>query len=812
MSASDANIESPLVDDKPSYRTYRTCHRVVASALVLACGLVATALLWRVAQQDDTRRLQSRLDFRVQRICAAIQARMVGHEQVLRSGASWVAASGGVTRSQWREYVQHLQLERSFPGFQGVGWARYVPAQQREAFEHALRAEGLPDYAVRPEGERPGHGPVTYLEPNSERNLRAHGFDMLSEPVRRKAMERGRDSGEAAITGKLTLTSEAPVSGVNGFLMFVPVYGRPVGELRGAEQRRAALLGWVNSPFRIGDLLQGAVGPHREELNLRLYDGTEPRAEALMHDDGHLDEGLALAGLAPVTRTLQLPGHAWTLEFTPLQGLRDGAPRWLLPFIGLAGAGISMLLATLTWLLMGRVAQARREQARLRLVALTDPLTGLPNRMLLQQRLAEVVAQCVRTGTQGAVLFVDLDNFKFVNDSNGHHAGDAVLRVQARRLAGTVRAGDVVARLGGDEFCIVLRGAGDSMEAEAVRVAERVIAVVSDPVEVEGRIAQMGASVGIAMIPRDGADTAALLRRADTAMYRAKLGGKQRWCFFGEELDLAATRRAAAERLVREALRQGRLQLHYQPVVDLADGRTVAAEALLRLPQENTAQVSTGELVAVAEQCGLIGALGAWVLDAACAQLGAWQAEGACTLRLAVNVSARQFHDQGFVAQLRRALSTHRVDPAGLELELTETALLSDQAQVQRTMLELRELGVTLVLDDFGTGYSSLSHVRDFPVSKIKIDRRFVFAPDGGLADAGITRAIVALGHGMGAAVVAEGIETEAQRHALREQGCLLGQGWLFGAALPAQEFRRRFGTGWEASAAATRAGAFQPA
>jgi diguanylate cyclase (GGDEF)-like protein len=809
MSASDANIESPLVDDKPSHRTW---HRAVAAILVLACGLATTALLWHVAQRDDIRRLQSRLDFRVQRISAAIQERMAGHEQVLRSSASWVAASGGVTRSQWREYVRHLGLEQSFPGFQGVGWARYVPAQQRAAFEHALRAEGLPDYAVRPEGERPGYGPVTYLEPNNEHNLRAQGFDMLSDPVRRAAMEQARDSGEAAVTGKLKLASEAQQSGANGFLLFVPVYSRHVDELHDAGQRRAALLGWVNSPFRIGDLLQGALGADRRDLNLRLYDGPSARPDALMHDDGLLEEGQALAGLAPVTRTLRVPGHAWTLEFTPLRGLLEGAPRWPLPFIGLAGAGISVLLATLTWLLMARMAQARREQARLRLVALTDQLTGLPNRTLLQQRLAEVVEQCARTGTQGAVLFVDLDNFKFVNDSDGHHAGDAVLRVQARRLAGTVRAGDVVARLGGDEFCIVLRGAGDGMEAEAVRVAERVIAVVSDPVEIEGRIAQMGASVGIAMIPRDGADTAALLRHADTAMYRAKFSGKQRWCFFGEELDLAATRRTAAERLVREALRQGRLQLHYQPVVDLADGRAVAAEALLRLPQQSAAPVSTGELVAVAEQCGLIGALGAWVLDAACAQLGAWQAEGAGALRLAVNVSARQLHDQGFVAQLRRALSTHRVDPARLELELTETALLSDQAQVLRTMLELRELGVTLVLDDFGTGYSSLSHVRDFPISKIKIDRRFVFAPDGGLADAGITGAIVALGHGMGAAVVAEGIETEAQRHALREQGCLLGQGWLFGAALPAEEFRRRFGTGWEAGAAAAPGAAIQPA
>jgi diguanylate cyclase (GGDEF)-like protein len=432
-------------------------------------------------------------------------------------------------------------------------------------------------------------------------------------------------------------------------------------------------------------------------------------------------------------------------------------------------------------------------------VALTDQLTGLPNRVLLQQHLAEVVARCARTRTQGAVLFVDLDNFKFVNDSDGHHAGDAVLRVQALRLAGSLRAGDVVARLGGDEFCIVLADVSDGLEA--VRVAERAIALVSEPVEIEGCVAQISASVGIAMIPRDGADTAALLRHADTAMYRAKLSGKQGWCFFGEELDAAAARRTAVERLVRRALAQRGLELHYQPVVDLADGRTLGAEALLRLPQPGGAPVPTGELVAVAEQCGLIGALGAWVLDAACAQLGAWQAAGAGALRLAVNVSARQLHDRRFVEQLRCALDTHRVDPARLELELTETALMADQGQALRTMYELRELGVALVLDDFGTGYSSLSHVRDFPISKIKIDRRFVYAPSGGLADAGITQAIIALGHGMGAAVVAEGVETEAQRNALREQGCLIGQGWLFGPALPAAEFQQRFGVAWEHSA-----------
>jgi CHASE1-domain containing sensor protein len=223
---SSAQKEFPPVGDKLLQRYGR---RTAAAGLVLACGLAATTLLWRVVQEDDTRRLQARLDFRVQRISAAIQARMVGHEQVLRSSGSLVATFGGVTRGQWRDYVQQLELQRGFPGFQGMGWARYVPQEQRAAFERELRAEGVDGYAVRPEGERPGYGPVTYLEPNNERNLRAHGFDMLSEPVRRAAMERARDSGQTAVTGKLKLASEAQQSGVNGFLMYVPVYRRGAG-------------------------------------------------------------------------------------------------------------------------------------------------------------------------------------------------------------------------------------------------------------------------------------------------------------------------------------------------------------------------------------------------------------------------------------------------------------------------------------------------------------------------------------------------------------------------------------------------------
>jgi EAL domain-containing protein (putative c-di-GMP-specific phosphodiesterase class I) len=272
-------------------------------------------------------------------------------------------------------------------------------------------------------------------------------------------------------------------------------------------------------------------------------------------------------------------------------------------------------------------------------------------------------------------------------------------------------------------------------------------------------------------------------------MYRAKLGGKQRHGFFGAELEAAAARRAEVERLVRQALQEARFELHYQPVVELDSGRIVGAEALLRLPQPGAATpVSTAELVAVAEQCGLIGTLGAWVVETACAQLGAWQAAGAHELRLAVNLSARQLHDRRFVERLHEALARHGVNARQFELELTETALLVDQEQARRAMLQLRSLGAALVLDDFGTGYSSLSHLKDFPINKIKIDRRFVFGPDGGLGDAGITQAIVALGRSLGVTVVAEGIETEAQRDFLAEQGCPLGQGFLFGKPVPAAE------------------------
>ncbi|WP_157271311.1 putative bifunctional diguanylate cyclase/phosphodiesterase [Azohydromonas aeria] len=776
--------------------------RAAVAGLVLLGGLVVTAGLWREARLDETQRQQARFEFRVDRISAAMQARLAAHEQVLRGGAGLVAASGGVTRAQWRDYVDHLDLQRNFPGFQGVGWARYVPAAELGDFERGQRAQGLSDFAVRPTGGRPGYGPVTFLEPDNERNRRAHGFDMLSEPVRRAAMERARDSGTAALTGKLKLASEAQQSPVSGFLIYVPVYRRHVRELRTVEARRAALLGWVNSPFRVNDLLQGVMGRHREDMSLRLYDGGTATPEALMHDDGRAQPANLLPGVEPLTRVLNLPGHAWTLEFTPLRGLSgEGASPWTVDSIVAAGAASSVLLAALAWLLLARIEQSRSERLRLRHMALTDQLTGLPNRLMLQQKLAEAASRCARLRARGAVLFVDLDNFKHVNDAEGHHAGDTVLREQARRLAGTLRAGDVVARLGGDEFCIVLAAVGDAAEAE--RVAERVIQVVSEPVALDERQVQVGASVGIAMIEPEGTDTDALLRQADAAMYRAKSAGKQGHHFFGAELDAAAARRAAVERLARQGLRDGAFELHYQPVVDLANGRVLGAEALLRLPQDGAAPVSTAELVAVAEQCGLINALGAWVLDTACARLGAWQAAGAGGLLLAVNVSARQLHDRRFTGQLQQALQRHGVDAAGLALELTETALLADQAQAQRTMRELRALGVALVLDDFGTGYSSLSHLKDFPISRIKIDRRFVFGADGGLADAGITQAILGLGRSLGVEVVAEGIETEVQRGALREQGCRLGQGWLFGKALPAAEFERRFGAAWIAAAPA---------
>jgi diguanylate cyclase (GGDEF)-like protein/PAS domain S-box-containing protein len=418
-------------------------------------------------------------------------------------------------------------------------------------------------------------------------------------------------------------------------------------------------------------------------------------------------------------------------------------------------------------------------------LAVHDALTQLPNRTLLTDRIEHALDQVDRRGGDVAVLFVDIDGFKFVNDGMGHRAGDELLTVVAARLREAVRPSDTVARFGGDEFVVVCEQLDGPWDA--TRIGDRIARAVEQPIMLQDREVVVTASVGIA-VASDGSTADALLRDADAAMYRAKQRGRARVEVFDEALRGRAAERLELEAALRRALAAGELAVAYQPVVRVADETVVGAEALLRWHHPTRGLVSPADFIPLAEETGLIVPIGAWVLHEALRQAHAWRVAGR-DLTISVNLSARQLMDPGLGDTVRAALEESGIDPRAVHLEITESVLMDDVEHSIQTLTNLRELGIEFEVDDFGTGYSSLSYLRDLPIDTLKIDQSFV--RDLGVAgsDTSIVRAIVGLGRALGMNMHAEGVERPEQLAELRALGCDLAQGFLWSPAVPAASF-----------------------
>ncbi|MEX3956626.1 EAL domain-containing protein [Trinickia sp. EG282A] len=425
------------------------------------------------------------------------------------------------------------------------------------------------------------------------------------------------------------------------------------------------------------------------------------------------------------------------------------------------------------------VTELIRYQEQLEYQANYDSLTRLPNRILLRERLQQSMAR----GIELAVVFVDLDGFKNVNDSLGHSVGDRLLGVVAERLARTVQAGDTVARHGGDEFVIVLTElVGDGA---LVKWMERVRAVISEPVMLDGTELYVGCSMGASLFPQDGEDVETLLKKADLAMYRAKDMGRNTFQLYQPEMNTSVGARLNLERRLRRALRDGEFLLHYQPQVDIGTGRIVGMEALVRWHDPEVGLVPPSAFIPVAEESGLIGPLSEWVLREACRQNKAWQDEGLPPARVSVNLSARQFQQRDIAKLVMSILEETGLEPRYLELELTESTIMRNAEEAVIMLNELHALGIGLAIDDFGTGYSSLSYLKRFPVDRLKIDRSFVSDIGDSSDDETITSAIIALAHSLDLQVIAEGVETAAQLDFLKARACHEMQGYYFARPMP---------------------------
>jgi diguanylate cyclase (GGDEF)-like protein len=432
--------------------------------------------------------------------------------------------------------------------------------------------------------------------------------------------------------------------------------------------------------------------------------------------------------------------------------------------------------------------ERKRYQVQLERQANYDALTGLPNRNLLHDRLRQGV-HSQRMPRNIAVVFMDLDHFKFVNDSLGHSVGDKLLKAMGERLRSVLREGDTVGRVGGDEFVLILND--QSNEEVIFRAMQRITAKVAEPLTIDGKELYVTASAGISLYPQDGRDVDTLLKNADAAMYRAKEHGRSNFQFYTSEMNERVNDRLALENALRRALERKEFTLHYQQKVDLRTGVIVGAEALVRWLHPEWGLVRPARFIPIAEETGLIVQLGEWVVHEACRQTQAWLQAGLEPGVVSVNLSARQFRAEGLVRSVSRILQETGLDPANLEMELTESMVMHNVESAIATLQGLKSLGLALSVDDFGTGYSSLSYLKNLPIDVLKIDRSFVRdIGTGAEAEDGIlAAAIISLGHALHLQVIAEGVETDAQLHFLKRHGCDQVQGFLYGEPVPAEQF-----------------------
>ncbi|CAO3411361.1 bifunctional diguanylate cyclase/phosphodiesterase [Azospirillum largimobile] len=878
-------------------------------ALIAGCGLSALAML----QSDRllTSEEEHRFAARVEEIHGQLADRLQVYQQVARSAASLVMTFPDLHWTQWSRFVEALDMPQRYPGIISVAYARAVPAAKSGELVAAMRAAGLTDFRIWPESAGAERVVNIFTAPVDQANVRAIGFDMMSEATRRSTIERARDSGEPAATRAITLKIDEAAGAKPAFILYQATYrGDPLPP--SLEARRASFTGVVLVPVRIGPLVDGLVDGRRPDTGIEIYDVPPAEAEFPLYRSHRPPEG---ASAIRLMRELPVGGRVWTVRYDSLPDGVLTAHEWVPGAVLAGGIALSIALSLILRMMLathsravelageitaslrlqeaerqqlftqaplgialvgtdgllmdcnpafaaaaglvreellgadvrlrfgdqasvfaleaalqgesgklesdqplvlgGRrshfslhfqpvtlagelkfvlafiedIGEKRRAEQHIQYLAHFDALTGLPNRVLLFDRIAQALREARREGGKVAVLFIDLDRFKVINDSLGHSFGDEVLRSVARRLQAGLRESDTVGRLGGDEFLIVLRRVTEP--EDAARVAEKVVAHLASPFAVGGQNFVVTPSIGISLYPDDADDPEGLIRCADIAMYHAKENGRNGFRFVTKEMGARSRERMDLEGNLRNAIREGQLFLVYQPQVDTLTGRIVGLEALIRWRHPEEGLILPGRFLPVAEETGLVLAMGDWVLFEACAQIRRWRSRFDLSIPVAVNVSGAQFRDGQLPAKVARALDANGLSGPELEIEVTESTLIDDVESAAATLGALKQRGVLIALDDFGTGYSSLSYLHRLPIDKLKIDRSFIHDLSTGASDASVPRAIVGLGRSLGLSVIAEGVETQEQLQLLRDLACESYQGFLFSRPVPAEDVER---------------------
>jgi diguanylate cyclase (GGDEF)-like protein len=759
-----------------------------ATFLLGAAGSATAALLWR--SSVHARERQS-FQTSATDVTGTLEVLLRRDTDFVRAVRAVLALQPELSPSGYREWFQRLEDPEVESGAYGALVVRSVPAARLAAFQARRDGDGafrrLVGGAVEPV---PVSGRARYcllaagsaeLGPSVELRSVLQGDwcdpNSLIGGYRQNGTTRAQFTQAITESGQYAVYSAEVAPEVSSLILEAAVFRRDAAIATAAE-RRAAVVGWVLGSFDIPSLMRSALGGHRG-LAVTLY-----------HRNGRLPAefigalGRSATGAFAHSATLAVDG-TWIIDVTGSAVAVGPSAGYQALAVLLGGLLASLLLSALIVVLArsrDRALEVAQEKTgELAHLALHDPLTGLPNRVVALDRAEQMLARSRRVHQPVAALSVDLDGFKQVNDSLGHAAGDELLRCVATRLGSVVRGGDTAARLGGDEFVVLVEGS--TLDVGPELVAERLLELLRQPYEIHAsaRPLSLTASIGISV----GLDLDAeqLLREADIALYEAKGAGRNRQVVYRSGMETAIQDRLMLQMDLADALEQDQFFLAYQPILDLASGRPVAAEALLRWRHPSRGLVAPLDFVPIAETCGLITSIGRWVLREACGQAAGWRRSGH-DVGISVNVSPRQLEDAGLLEDVRCALDDSGLDPTALTLEVTETALMRDAKGISQRLQTLRALGLRVAVDDFGTGYSSLAHLRELPADCLKIDRSFVSGMASSARARSLVRMLVELGRALGVETIAEGIEDGGQRDALRRDGCDRGQGYLFARPL----------------------------
>jgi diguanylate cyclase (GGDEF)-like protein len=746
---------------------------VVLAAVLFTGGIVTSALTANSVAHRNAQRSQQALELSAAEVAATLRGAILREDDLAAIAAAFYLRTPFATNDQFLEWASSIKALERYPELLGWGEVVMVTAEQLQIYKVAAAADpaGLVSgqFDVTPPGDRAFYCFFLSGQARDTGIQTPAGFDYCAGAAGAPILA-ARDSGLSSYQSVDLNTGYGATLTVQ-----IPIYaGGKVPTT--IEARRASFQGWVGLGFDAGVVLGAALQDRPgKAVTLRFKDAAS---------DAQFTSGVIAKGATSVTRDLN---GGWSVEtFGTVATSSMFEDRGALALL-LVGVAASLILAALVLVLgTGRAAALRlvgERTGELRHQALHDALTGLPNRTLIMDRIGQLLTRNRRNGTTGAALYIDLDDFKNVNDTLGHGAGDQLLMAVAARLTGSLRDADTIGRMGGDEFVVLIDGA--PMKVSPELVAERLLDVMRQPFDLDGSSLPLSinTSIGIAIGDRDsGGD---LLRDADVALYQAKAGGKNRYEIFYPEMQTEISRRIELEFDLRSAIDRNQFSLVYQPIYNLDDLSLVGVEALLRWNNPKVDTVEPVEFIPILEQTGQILDVGRWVLIEACTQMAAWHAKGD-SLDVSVNVSGRQLDHDNVVDHIREALETSGLDPQFLIIEVTETALMRNAADTRVRLKAIKGLGVRIAVDDFGTGYSSLAYLQQFPVDCLKIDRAFTQAITVSPESKALIRTLVQLGRDLGLKTLAEGVETTSEMDYLRDERVDEAQGFLLSRPLDA--------------------------